>query len=233
MKKQPFFPRTNAERAGWYLNIFTQLPLANATLEQDPIEVAKRVNDAKNMYYTCGPWLEWTRELGPAGTAALEVAATGTGSTPKTLPVFTPPEPPDGMTPVPPGAQTRILDFMQVIKRSGKCTDDLAALLRIVGADDTVEHELPEFTLKIERGGGCECVKVTFRKFEHEAVVVWSRRGGGAWENLAVAINSPYLDERPLLVPGQPEQREYRLQPYGDHGPVGGFTDVVTVTVSP
>ncbi len=47
------------------------------------------------------------------------------------------------------------------------------------------------------------------------------------------AIVSPYLDERPLLVPGQPEQREYRLQPSGDHGPVGGFTDIVTVSVSP
>jgi len=41
------------------------------------------------------------------------------------------------------------------------------------------------------------------------------------------------MDERPLLVAGQPEVREYRLQYYDDAGPAGDFTPVQSVTVTP
>jgi len=58
-------------------------------------------------------------------------------------------------------------------------------------------------------------------------------RGTGGWEMLAIDLASPYLDERDLLVPGQPELREYRLQWYDAHGPNGDFSPVQTITVSP
>jgi hypothetical protein len=50
---------------------------------------------------------------------------------------------------------------------------------------------------------------------------------------LAIDLNSPYLDERPLLAAGVPETREYRLQFYDDAAPEGGYTEVTSVTVSP
>ena len=41
---------------------------------------------------------------------------------------------------------------------------------------------------------------------------VESRCGAGAWEFLASDTESPHEDERPLLVAGQPEVREYRMR---------------------
>ena len=61
--------------------------------------------------------------------------------------------------------------------------------------------------------------------------IVQSRRGGGDWETLEIDLESPYLDERPLLTPAQPEMRDYRLQFYEDDAPTGDFTAVAMVTV--
>jgi hypothetical protein len=41
------------------------------------------------------------------------------------------------------------------------------------------------------------------------------------------------MDERPLLVAGQPEVREYRMRFWDKGTPNGDWTDVVKVTVSP
>ena len=64
-------------------------------------------------------------------------------------------------------------------------------------------------------------------------MVIWSRRGNGPREQLGVSLNSPYLDERPLLVPGEPEQREYWLQYFDGNKPDGALTDAATATVAP
>lgn len=92
---------------------------------------------------------------------------------------------------------------------------------------------MPEFSLKVERGGGCECVKIIFKKFGRQGVVIYCRRGGGPWELLAIDLSSPYLDERPLLAAGVPEVRDYRLQFYDNAAPSGDFSDVQSITVSP
>ena len=50
---------------------------------------------------------------------------------------------------------------------------------------------------------------------------------------LAIDHASPYMDERPLLVAGQPEVREYRLQYYDNAAPSCEFTPVESTTVTP
>ena len=72
-----------------------------------------------------------------------------------------------------------------------------------------------------------------FQKNGYKGVVVFSRRGGGDWEMLGIDLASPYLDERPLLVPTTPEIREYRLQGFEDDGPTGEMTPPVSVTIGP
>ena len=94
-------------------------------------------------------------------------------------------------------------------------------------------NALPTFTLSVERGSGSEIVRVVFKKYGRQGVVIHCKRGGGAWEMLAIDLASPYVDERPLLVATQPEVRDYRLQFYDDAAPVGDFTDVSSVTVAP
>jgi hypothetical protein len=234
MKRQPYFPRVVAERPEWFATYAAQLPIANTTLDLDAAAVTATVADARFCEYASGVWLAATREFGPAATAGLDELFDGPGGAAFVLPDFTAPALPNGVSAVPSGALRRIFAFVQTIKASPNYTEAIGLQLGIVGQEDSAEHPLPEFTTEVERGSGsCQCVKIRFKKFGRQGVVIQSRRGGGAWEMLAIDLASPYLDERPLLVAGQPEMREYRLQFYDDAAPTGGFTDVATVTVTP
>jgi hypothetical protein len=92
---------------------------------------------------------------------------------------------------------------------------------------------VPKFLANIIQGMGQQAVSFTFYKYGHQGVFLESKRGNGAWEFLAIDIESPYVDERPLLVAGQPEVREYRMRFWDKGTPNGDWTDVVKVTVSP
>jgi hypothetical protein len=233
MKRQPYFPRQIGLRAGWFNNFAVQLPIANAILQLPAASVTACVNEARYGEYACGVWLTGTREFGPSSTSAIEDLLNGTGGDPFVLPTYTVPALPAGVTSVPPGLLLRLFAFVQTIKASPFYTEAIGLQLGIVGAEDATENPLPTFSLKSERGDGCQCVKVIFKKYGRQGVVVFSRRGGGAWEMLAIDLASPYMDERPLLVAGQPEVREYRLQYYDNAAPTGEFTPVESTTVTP
>lgn len=242
MTRKPYFPKRISERPEWFHQFATQLPQANTVLGLPAPDITARVADALFCEYLCGPWLSSIRDAGPAATAAVETLFSGDSAGNFAVPVFTPPPLPPGdaaatppipaTVPVPAGALRRIQDFVGVIKRSPNYNEEIGHQLGIIGEEDTVEPEVPEFTLKLERGTGCECVRVNFKKYGYLGVTVWSRRGGGAWEQLGIDYMTPYLDERPLLVPGQAEGRDYRLQFVGRDGPTGPFTPVQSVTVA-
>ncbi len=233
MTRKPFLPDIISERPEWFNNYATQLPLANAILGMDAAVVTARVADAKYCEYASGGWLTWARDCGTQATAAIENLYNGAGAETFVMPVFTPPALPAGVTAVLPGALRRILDFVAQIKRQPGYTDVIGQQLRIIGAEDTREHLTPTFTLTQERGEGCQCVKLRFIKYGHKGVVIFSKRGTGNWEMLGIDLASPYMDERELLVAGQPEVREYRLQWYDNDGPNGDFSPVQSITVNP
>ena len=235
MTRQRYFPNTVDARPGWFHIFATELAVANAVLGLPAPDVTAIIADAKFLEYAGGPWLTAAREFGPACTAALEDLYAGTGTVPCVLPVFTVPALPAGVVAVLAGALARIFAFVQTIKASPNYTDAIGLQLGIIGpADGTPGAQpLPAFTLKTERGTAGEAVKIVFKKYGRQGVVIFSKRGSGGWEMLAIDLSSPYLDDRPLLVAGQPEVREYRLQFYDDSAPVGDFTDVASATVAP
>ncbi len=243
MQRQDFFPTLVGLRAAFFAKLANGLPEANIILGMPALDVTHIIKDCRFCEYASGDWIAAARKVGPSCTASLEELYNGTGVAPIVLAVFTPPPLPAGdpaavpplpaVVPVPPGALKRIFAFIQAIKSRPAYTDPLGLTLGIVGSEDTTENPLPTFTLELERSSGCECVKVKFKKNGRQGVIIFSRRAGGAWEMLAIDLSSPYLDERALLVAGQPEVREYRLQYYDDAAPVGDFTPVQSVTVTP
>ncbi len=233
MKRQFYFPRRLAERPVWFANYAAQLVLANAALGLPAGEVTATVADARFLQYASGAWLTATRDFGPAATSALEDLYEGPGADPFVLPVFSVPALPAGVTAVGAGALQRIFAFVQVIKTSPNYTEAIGLQLGIVGSEETAENLVPTFSLKVERGETSEVVRVIFRKYGRPGVAIYCRRGGGAWELLAIDLASPYLDARPLLVATTPETREYRLQYYEAEAPVGDFTAIAGVTVAP
>ena len=233
MKRQPYFPRTIDRRPEWFATFATQLVLANTILGLPAAAVTAIVGDSRFCEYACGVWLAATREFGPAATAAIEELFSGGVGASFVLPVFTAPALPVGVVAAAAGALDRIFAFVQMIKASANYTESIGLQLGIVGAEDAAENPVPTFTLKVERGSGCECVRLAFKKYGHAGVVVHCRRNGGAWEMLAIDLSSPYLDERPLLVPTAPEVREYRLQFFDGSGATGEFSPTQSVTVAP
>ena len=233
MRRQPYFPKAIADRPEWFHKYATELPIANAVLGLAAPDVAASVADAKFLEYASGPWLTATRDFGPTCTSALEELYSGGGGAAFVLPAFTVPALPAGVVAVPAGALDRIFGYVQGIKGHPNYTEAIGLQLGIVGAEASAENPVPTFTLKVERGDTSEVVRVVFRKYGRPGVAIYGRRGGGAWELLAIDLNSPYLDERPLLVPAQPETRDYRLQYFEADAPVGDFTAIASVSVAP
>lgn len=243
MKRQRYYPSILAEQGNWNGNFADKIGDYEADLPLTPTQVTQAVADALYMKYCISQWLTDVRTFSLAATQALETLSSGTGTAPYLMPSFSPPPLPPGdptatppipaTAPVPPGALNRIFDLVQVIKRSPGYTDAIGSDLGILGEEDTAEHLFPEFTLKAEQGSGCQCVKVRFKKFGHYAVAIYSRRGGGDWVLLGIDAATPYEDDRELLVPGQPEVREYRLRFWDGGSENGDWTGVSTITVSP
>ena len=76
-------------------------------------------------------------------------------------------------------------------------------------------------------------VAITAYKAGFALVTLRSRRGGGSWETLAVMDTPNFLDNRPPLVPGQPEQREYTVQGYENQQNQGAVSPIVTAVTLP
>jgi len=244
MQRNDYFPSLVGLRAAFFAQLAHGLPEANATLGMPAPDIASIIADCRFCEYGTGAWRIGVREAGPAATASLEELYNGTGAAPMLLFAFTAPPLPQGdaaavppipaTVPVAPGALQRIFAFVQTIKARPGYTEAIGLMLGIVGSEAGAAQPLPTFTLEVERAGGCECVKVKFKKNGRQGVVVFSRRGpNGVWEMLAIDLGSPYLDQRPLLVAGTPEVREFKLQYYDDAAPVGDFTPVQSVTVAP
>jgi hypothetical protein len=236
MKRNDYYPKLVPERPEWHTNLAAKLQTYGPALPLTTAQINTAVADNLYLAYGLGDWIGNVREFSPACTAALVNLSTGTGGeafvfTPYNAPAL--PTLPVGITEVLPGALDRTFRMVQVIKGLSGYTEDIGVDLGIVGEEDTVEHNRPEFTLKTEAGDGCHCVKVRHKKFGHYAVAVYSKRGTGGWELLGISKDTPFEDERPLLVPGQPEIREYKLRFWDAGQENGDWTDVASATVSP
>ena len=112
-------------------------------------------------------------------------------------------------------------------------TEALGKKFGIEGAEDTTDMTTAKPTLKgkaLLQGHA----QVGFDKQKSDGVNVYSKRDGDTdWVKLAFDTYSPYLDNRPLLVAGKPEQRRYRACYVVADEEVGQYSDEIVVTVQP
>lgn len=236
MKRQHYYPKLLSAQPEWHFNFLTKLPVHATALGLDTATVNAAVADNQMLEYALGDWINAVRDLPTTSTSGLEDLLRGTGNDFFVFPTYTAPTPPTlpgGLTGVTPGALNRTFLLVKQIKGMPGYTEAIGLDLGIVGEEDATEHPRPEFSLKSQPGDECHCVRIRFKKFGHYAVAIYTKRGTGAWEWLAYPATSPYEDERPLLVAGQPEVRDYKLRFYDDNTENGDWTDVASVTVSP
>lgn len=232
MKRQVYYPSRIGDQVNWLDNYASKLPIHGPTLGVAAPDITASVNDAKYSNYVLGTWLAAVRAFSPSTTDAVDDVLTGGGTSAIVLPTFTAPALPAGVTATLPGTLNRIFALIAKMKLASTMTEAIATDLGIIGAEES-EKPTPKFSAEPEQGASCQCVRLRFAKYGHMGVYIESRRGTGTWEFLAIDTESPYEDERALLVAGQPEVREYRLRFWDKGTPNGDWTDVVKVTVSP
>ena len=232
MKRQNYFPGRIGEQPTWLLNYANALSIHAPNLSISATDTGASMDDARWCAYVLGIWLAAVRGFSPASTDAVDAVLTGTNPTVVTLPVFTAPALPSGVTPRAEGALTRIFTMVGRIKKDPAYNEAMGEDLGIVGSEEAATHPTPKFTAEMQQGMGVQVVRLTFYKYTHAGVYMESRRNGGPWEFLGIDTESPYMDERPLLIPGTPEVREYRMRFWDKGTPNGLYTDVAKVTIS-
>lgn len=222
MRIQRYFPSRIADQVLWLQNFAGKLPQYQQALALSDEELAATVADARFVAYVLGSWLSAVRAFADATTASVEQVLYGTGT--HGLPSFTAPALPDGVPVVADGALERVFRCAKLIKYRSGFTPAIATDLGLTPSNNTPDRPQPRFSLKIERLAAGPAVQVSFFKYRHTGIWIESRRGGGEPEPLGIATSTPWLDERPLLLPGQPEMREYRLRFWDDGSPNGEWT---------
>lgn len=235
MTREPYFPRTVEARAEWFNTFAKELAIANAALGMKQADVDAIIADAKEMHYACGAWIEAAKNFGLAAFTGLEEYLRGAeGGAVFVLPGFNPPNREAGVAPVKAGVFKRISNFVQVIKRQKAYTESMGIQLGIVGQESTSTATAPTFTVTVEMGQGCECARIKFKKYGHQGVAVYGRRGAETeFGLLGIDTASPYLDGRDLLAPGAPEVRDYKLRFFDGSAANGEFSGVERVTIGP
>ncbi len=96
------------------------------------------------------------------------------------------------------------------VKLHANYTTALGQQLGIEGPEDTTDMSTarPTLTITVMPHGSCQ---IGFPKLKADGVNIYSRRGTEtAYTYLARDTESPYIDNRPLLNPTQPETRQYK-----------------------
>jgi len=138
--------------------------------------------------------------------------------------------------PVPPGIVPRFRALAQRIKTCPGYTVAIGQMLGIEGTQSQVVGDLaatapqPVLRGKALDTGGAE-LKST--KGDAEAVDIYSKRDGDADFLFFIrALHFPIIDNRPLLVAGKPEKREYRAKFIRQNQPYGNMSLTLTLIVS-
>lgn len=131
-------------------------------------------------------------------------------------------------TAVAPGVEERFRALAQQIKTSPAYTQAMGEDLGIVAAEDTVVLTAPVLTVKMEGGSPV----IGFKKGKSDGIKLYSRRGAETeFSFLAVDTKSPYVDNRPKLIPSAPEKRDYQAFFVVDDQQVGEESAVKSITV--
>ena len=137
MKHNRFFPIRQGDQIIWLQNFSSKIGGYATTLGLTTQQVTALVADCLWVIYLLETWLPAVRTWAQSCTDTVANAQTGSGSGTIVLPTFTAPALPTGTTAQAAGSLTRILTVVQTIKEGGKCTDDIATALGIVGAATT------------------------------------------------------------------------------------------------
>jgi len=118
------------------------------------------------------------------------------------------------------------------LKAAPGYTETIGDDLGIVGEEDTFDPTTSKPVLTLKLSGTNSVVSFT-KPPQVDAVAIYCKRGTEtAPEKIAIDFNSPYVDNRPNLVPGVAEERSYFGFYYEDSQEIGLQSDVVKISIT-
>ena len=123
--------------------------------------------------------------------------------------------------------------YAQRVKSAPGYDEAVGDSMGIEGAQDTTDLTTAKPTLKLtdlDHG----TIQIAFNKTISDGVNLYCQREGETASTfLARDTNSPYVDNRPLLVAGKPEVRRYRAKYVLDDAETGELSDEAIITAPP
>ena len=229
-RKQRYYPGNEAAQVIWLTNYRGKISLHGPTCVLTAGEIADTIADIDFLIWVLGTWNRAIQKDAEEATDYKDSIEDGDGPSVPVPAASTFSSPPAVR---PPGVLNRLFNQVARIKKAAGYTTPIGTDLGIIGAEDTAEHPVPLFKLKKVQGLTNEAVQVDFIKYDHPGVWIECRRNNGPWEPLGADLFAPYLDDRPLLVAGQAEVREYRLRWFDGNKPTGDWSPVMKITVGP
>ena len=223
MAKIDYFPRRIGDQRNWLQNYKTEIATTGPLLGLTPVEVTENTNATDAIIATID------------ATIAAENAYKQKVED-KNLSVKT-------------NFSGTIRAAVKRLKTSPAYTEGLGEVLGVVGSDESFDPDLFKPSLKALVLPGE--VKLTFVKGGADGVKVYVRNASATgnipapgnpagpqsapsadFQMIAIDLQSPYVDNRPLAVAGKPEVREYYVRGILHDHEIGQPSDIVRVTVS-
>lgn len=127
------------------------------------------------------------------------------------------------------GIEARTRQYVGIIKAAVGYTAEIGELYGIIAP----ESDLPATPELSATALTASQVRIGVTKAGYDVIAIDSRRGGGAWEQIGVSMTKEYIDSRPPLEAGEPEQREYRAQGMENNLRVGAISAAVSAVTVP
>ena len=227
MPASPYFPNRESDQIPWFGNLKTKInnPSYLTPLGTTSGEVTTVQGICTLFIYTLETFLPAVEQFSEACTAFTRQMRKGIGTI--ALPSAPFWSPPVGAATPAAGLLTALFDMIARWKTAPGYSESIGDDLGILGTTSEAPTAAPVLTLDV----GPDGVTLRFIKKGHMGISLESQRQGvPGWTFLAIDTDSPYLDNRPPLVPGQAEWREYRAR-YWDGTPVGDWSAVVRANV--
>ena len=208
MPNQPYFPKREGDQNLWFTNIQSKFNTYAVALEISDTRKAKLTLVLNWLIWTWHIYLPARRADGPAATAWRQQLATGTSdASTVTVPPLPAVLPPPAGTPFF-GMLSWLFEEIGRWKKAEGYTGTIGTDLDIIGATAATHSDPPSLFQGNVAQNSAE-IGTTF--YEHAgAYLECQRQGEAGFGFLAIETSSPYVDNRPVRVPGQAEWRDYR-----------------------
>lgn len=217
----------------WYKTFSANLGAVAATVEVSMAKVARAVNDSAAFDYL----IERNNIVRVYKEAESSAKSSASGGEPSTEAVVLPnlnlPDVPDGVV-IHHGIMKWANNLVQQIVENENCTPEIENFLNIElkggnAPDDTISGEIKSAAAG---NGGVISLKCAMQGYK--GYRVYSMRGDEAdFIKIGDSMQTEFTDDRPNLVSGQPEKRQYKVIMIEKNQPVGDYSDVKIVVTKP